>query len=247
MFTRFVRLGVPTIQLDAQGRARPSLCALYSWRYLTLGNLPHVTRWPEYTVANPGFCYDYQLVNVEDFNGIGESEPTPYFYQVCVPVCVSVCVHSVCKCYPVPSPFPVVPRTWVRPNTLWPCSCSCGCRATRQTRLPFSPHTMGRNTSFEMCWPRDVPETLSLDYLKRCALFFASPSYIQVDTVVPTLLAGDHCGPLPGPAERLYHPLTGAYKACGPPAGCAPAGGSHVTCPAGIVHTGQNKPFPQLH
>ena len=82
MFTRFVRLGVPTIQLDAQGRARPSLCSLYSWRYLTLGNLPHVTRWPEYTVVNPGFCYDYQLVNVEDFNGVGESEPTPHFYQV---------------------------------------------------------------------------------------------------------------------------------------------------------------------
>ena len=82
MFTRFVRLGVPTIQLDAQGRARPSLCSLYSWRYLTLGNLPHVTRWPEYIVANPGFGYDYQLINVEDFNGVGETEPTPHFYQV---------------------------------------------------------------------------------------------------------------------------------------------------------------------
>lgn len=83
MFTRFVRLGVPTIQLDAQGRARPSLCSLYSWRYLTLGNLPHVTRWSEYIVANPGFAYDYQLINVEDFNGVGETEPTPHFYQVC--------------------------------------------------------------------------------------------------------------------------------------------------------------------
>ena len=84
----FSFLFTPTIQLDAQGRARPSLCSLYSWRYLTLGNLPHVTRWPEYTVANPGFCYDYQLINVEDFNGVGESEPTPHFYQVgttCLP------------------------------------------------------------------------------------------------------------------------------------------------------------------
>ena len=83
MFTRFVRLGVPTIQLDAQGRARPSLSSLYSWRYLTLGNLPHVTRWSEYIVANPGFAYDHQLINVEDFNGVGETEPTPHFYQVC--------------------------------------------------------------------------------------------------------------------------------------------------------------------
>ena len=82
MFTRFVRLGVPTIQLDAQGRARPSLCHLYKWRYEKLGDLPHVQQWPEYLVANPGFLFDYQLVDVGDFNGVGETEPTPHFYQV---------------------------------------------------------------------------------------------------------------------------------------------------------------------
>jgi len=81
LFTRFVRLGVPSIQLDAQGRARPSLCSLYSWRYKTLGNLSHVVTWPKFKVANPGLFYDYQLINVEDFNGVGESEPNPYFYQ----------------------------------------------------------------------------------------------------------------------------------------------------------------------
>jgi intron-binding protein aquarius len=26
--------------------------------------------------------YDFQLINVEDFQGVGESEPNPYFYQV---------------------------------------------------------------------------------------------------------------------------------------------------------------------
>jgi len=83
LFTRFVRLGVPTVQLDAQGRARPSLCELYQWRYRSLGNLPHVMDSPEFQTANPGFYFDYQLVNVEDFNGVGETEPTPYFYQVC--------------------------------------------------------------------------------------------------------------------------------------------------------------------
>ena len=82
MFTRFVRLGVPSIQLDAQGRARPSLCELYRWRYHKLGSLPHVHMWPEYQMANAGMLYDYQLMNVEDFNGIGESEPTPHFIQV---------------------------------------------------------------------------------------------------------------------------------------------------------------------
>ncbi|XP_035218738.1 RNA helicase aquarius-like [Stegodyphus dumicola] len=81
LFTRFVRLGVPTIDLDAQGRSRPSICELYRWRYKNLGNLPHVLNLPEYKMANAGFWFDYQLINVEDFNGVGESEPNPYFYQ----------------------------------------------------------------------------------------------------------------------------------------------------------------------
>uniref|UniRef100_A0A8C1R5C3 RNA helicase aquarius n=1 Tax=Cyprinus carpio TaxID=7962 RepID=A0A8C1R5C3_CYPCA len=81
LFTRFVRLGVPTVDLDAQGRARASLCNLYNWRYKQLGNLPHVQLQPEFQAPNPGFTYDFQLINVEDFNGVGESEPNPYFYQ----------------------------------------------------------------------------------------------------------------------------------------------------------------------
>ena len=31
--------------------------------------------------ANAGFSYDFQLVNVLDFNGKGESSPSPFFYQ----------------------------------------------------------------------------------------------------------------------------------------------------------------------
>jgi intron-binding protein aquarius len=81
LFTRVVRLGVPTVDLDAQGRARPSLCSLYQWRYKKLGNLEHVISGPEHRVANAGFVYDFQLINVEDFQGIGESEPNPYFFQ----------------------------------------------------------------------------------------------------------------------------------------------------------------------
>ncbi|NP_956758.2 RNA helicase aquarius [Danio rerio] len=81
LFTRFVRLGVPTVDLDAQGRARASLCNLYNWRYKQLGNLPHVQLQPEFRTPNPGFTFDFQLINVEDFNGVGESEPNPYFYQ----------------------------------------------------------------------------------------------------------------------------------------------------------------------
>lgn len=81
LFTRLVRLGVPLIQLDGQGRSRSSICELYKWRYNKLDDLPHIKQWPEYQRANTGFAYDYQLINVEDFNGVGESEPNPYFYQ----------------------------------------------------------------------------------------------------------------------------------------------------------------------
>ncbi|XP_028166188.1 RNA helicase aquarius isoform X2 [Ostrinia furnacalis] len=81
LFTRMVRLGVPYVELDAQGRARPSICNLYRWRYRALGDLGHVTRQPEYRAANAGLKYDFQLINVDDFNGAGETEPSPYFYQ----------------------------------------------------------------------------------------------------------------------------------------------------------------------
>lgn len=33
-------------------------------------------------MENPGFFFDFQLIDVQDFNGVGESEPNPYFYQV---------------------------------------------------------------------------------------------------------------------------------------------------------------------
>merc|ERR1719376_1416942 len=81
LFTRLVRLGVPTIDLDAQGRSRPSICSLYNWRYKNLGNLPHVLNHQDYQTANAGFSFDYQLINVPDFNGVGESQPSPFFYQ----------------------------------------------------------------------------------------------------------------------------------------------------------------------
>ena len=81
LFARFVRLGVPTVDLDGQGRARPSICNLYRWRYKELGDLHHVKNGTEYLGSNAGFLYDFQLINVEDFNGVGESEPSAYFYQ----------------------------------------------------------------------------------------------------------------------------------------------------------------------
>ncbi|KAK6866090.1 intron-binding protein aquarius [Apiospora arundinis] len=81
LFSRLVRLGSPVITLDQQGRARSSIASLYSWRYPNLGNLPHVESLPEFQAANAGFKFDYQFINVPDYKGRGEMEPTPHFIQ----------------------------------------------------------------------------------------------------------------------------------------------------------------------
>jgi intron-binding protein aquarius len=81
LFLRLVRLGVPTIMLDQQGRARPSIASLYKWRYANLGNLPITTTAPEFLQANPGFAHEFQFINVPDYKGKGEMEPTPHFIQ----------------------------------------------------------------------------------------------------------------------------------------------------------------------
>jgi len=81
LFARFVRLGVPAVMLDAQGRSRPSLARLFNWRYPGLRDLPQVAERPEFQAANAGLRYDYQLVDVGDFHGRGEYEPSPHFYQ----------------------------------------------------------------------------------------------------------------------------------------------------------------------
>ncbi|KAH7313312.1 P-loop containing nucleoside triphosphate hydrolase protein [Stachybotrys elegans] len=81
LFSRLVRLGVPTVTLDQQGRARASIAKLYSWRYPNLTNLPDVQSRDDFAKANAGFKYDYQFINVPDYKGRGEAEPTPHFVQ----------------------------------------------------------------------------------------------------------------------------------------------------------------------
>ncbi|ORY86605.1 P-loop containing nucleoside triphosphate hydrolase protein [Neocallimastix californiae] len=78
LFTRFIRLGVPYIELDKQARARSSIAELYRWKYRQLGDLESVLNQPEFKYANPGFAYDYQFIDIKDGK---ESEPIPYFYQ----------------------------------------------------------------------------------------------------------------------------------------------------------------------
>ncbi|KAM0259412.1 hypothetical protein ACHAQJ_003306 [Trichoderma viride] len=81
LFSRLVRLGVPTVTLDQQGRARPSIAKLYEWRYPRLDSLPDVQTNPEFLRANAGFKHDFQFINVPDYKGRGEAEPSPHFIQ----------------------------------------------------------------------------------------------------------------------------------------------------------------------
>eukprot|EP01133_Synstelium_polycarpum_P013350 gene13350-15703_t len=78
LFGRLIRLGVPHIQLDAQGRSRASIAELFNFRYKGLTNIPSA----DSTIANTGFFYETQIVNVDESHGLGgESEPMPHFYQ----------------------------------------------------------------------------------------------------------------------------------------------------------------------
>jgi len=81
LFARLIRLGVPTIELNMQGRSRSDIADLYNWRYNNLGNLGHVSTDDKFLSCNPGFVHTYQLINVDDFEGKGEYSPTPYYYQ----------------------------------------------------------------------------------------------------------------------------------------------------------------------
>lgn len=81
LFLRLARLGVPVITLDKQGRSRPSIAELFRWRYHQLGDLAAVETVDEFKQANAGFKFDYQFINVPDYQGTGEREPTPHFIQ----------------------------------------------------------------------------------------------------------------------------------------------------------------------
>jgi intron-binding protein aquarius len=87
LFARLARGGVPLEHLDAQGRSRPALAALWNWRYAGLSDLPLVQVAPDansssaFARVNAGFAFSHQLVDVQDLNGAGESEPNPFFFQ----------------------------------------------------------------------------------------------------------------------------------------------------------------------
>ena len=98
LFYRWIQLSVPYILLHAQGRARVELCAIYASHYqqlstahgskliTSLQNLSIVDTkssdcLPVYKYSNAGFAKTFQIINVDDFQGRGESCPTQYYYQ----------------------------------------------------------------------------------------------------------------------------------------------------------------------
>ena len=83
LFTRLIRLGVPHITLDAQGRCRPSSACLFSWKYPGLKNLPHVCDESQsgFIQAITSLRYDYQVINVNEYEGEGEMESQPHSFQ----------------------------------------------------------------------------------------------------------------------------------------------------------------------
>ena len=85
MFNRLIRTGVPHVQLDWQGRTRPSIVDLYRWKYDNLQDLPNVLRNNQvdnlFNYRNPGFAHEFQFINVPDFNSQGEYCPVPFYYQ----------------------------------------------------------------------------------------------------------------------------------------------------------------------
>ncbi|GMF64727.1 unnamed protein product [Phytophthora lilii] len=84
LFTRLLRLGVPHIVLDRQGRSRPELADIYRWRYdgmpssgdkNLLGDLPRVTSKSEYQTGNVGFAHVAQFVDSAGFSKERQTKP----------------------------------------------------------------------------------------------------------------------------------------------------------------------------
>jgi|TARA_B110000208_G_scaffold13567_1_gene16611 intron-binding protein aquarius len=126
LFTRFVRLGVPNVLLNAQGRARPSIADLYRWRYATemadgsrrtMGDLAIVDPareecLPQYMAANSGLAYEFQAIDVQDYSGRGESTPRPFFYQNLGEAEYVVCLYRYLRLLGVPAESIVLLTTY---------------------------------------------------------------------------------------------------------------------------------------
>ncbi|KAF4321011.1 hypothetical protein G195_005767 [Phytophthora kernoviae 00238/432] len=88
LFTRLLRLGVPHVALDRQGRSRTELADIYRWRYdynlasgekSVLGDLPRVGLEPEYQTGNVGFAHVAQFVDLSAISK--ECQTRPFAFE----------------------------------------------------------------------------------------------------------------------------------------------------------------------
>jgi intron-binding protein aquarius len=54
---------------------------LFGWRYDSLTDLAKVQEGEFKSGINPGFKHVYQLIQVDDYMGRGETQPVPHFFQ----------------------------------------------------------------------------------------------------------------------------------------------------------------------
>uniref|UniRef100_M4BKJ3 AAA+ ATPase domain-containing protein n=1 Tax=Hyaloperonospora arabidopsidis (strain Emoy2) TaxID=559515 RepID=M4BKJ3_HYAAE len=88
LFNRLLRLGVPHIVLDRQGRSRSEIADIYRWRYddafanrgkhTTLGDLPRVKSETPYQAGNVGFSHVAQFVDLSGTAKERQSKPFAY-------------------------------------------------------------------------------------------------------------------------------------------------------------------------
>ncbi|ETB56423.1 hypothetical protein YYC_05569 [Plasmodium yoelii 17X] len=81
LYKRFLRLDLPSIYLNEQGRMRNEICNVYKYFYskynIQIENLDCINKDKFLKNFNPGFTYTYQFIHVES----EEYTPVPYFYQ----------------------------------------------------------------------------------------------------------------------------------------------------------------------
>ncbi|CAD2098402.1 conserved Plasmodium protein, unknown function [Plasmodium vinckei] len=81
LYKRFLRLDLPSIYLNEQGRMRNEICNVYKYFYskynIQIENLDCINKDKFLKDFNPGFTYTYQFIHVKS----EEYTPVPYFYQ----------------------------------------------------------------------------------------------------------------------------------------------------------------------
>ena len=81
LFSRLTRLGFPVIELEEQSEFRPTIANIFRSCYKELVDSPLISEIENFKYANPGFCFETQFINVDDYMGRGEMEPRKQFIQ----------------------------------------------------------------------------------------------------------------------------------------------------------------------